>query len=273
MITDFFKRIFNKTKPKKLGLALGSGGAKGMAHIGAIRAFDEEGISFDVVTGTSIGSIVGGMYAAGFSSAAMLKYVSELELLSVQTLIKMKFAGKTTEKLLDEIMGGATFEDLALPFAAVATDIYNGKEEVISSGNVAKAIRASSAIPPVFKPIVIDGKTLADGAYLNSVPADVAKSFGADVVIGINLSKELPTNEKIKPILDDMYNGNKVPYFDRSKAGKEFSDVLICPDLSEFSSASVSPEKLNKMLEIGYNATKEKMPEIKALLKRNKILR
>ena len=109
MITDFFKRIFNKTTPKKLGLALGSGGAKGMAHIGAIRAFDEEGISFDVVTGTSIGSIVGGMYAAGFSSAAMLKYVSELELLSVQTLIKMKLAGKTTEKLLDEIMGGATF--------------------------------------------------------------------------------------------------------------------------------------------------------------------
>lgn len=242
-----------------------------MAHIGVIRAFDEENINFDIVGGTSIGSIVGGMYAAGFSSSAMLKYVSELELLSVSGLIKMRLAGKTTENLLDEIMGGANFEDLALPFYAIATDITEGKEVCLSSGNVAKAMRASSAIPPVFKPVEIDGKLLADGAFLNSVPSDVLKRNGADLVIGVNLSAEIPTNEKIKPVLDELYKNNKVPYFDRAKAGREFSDVLITPRLAEFSAASVSSEKLNLMYEAGYNAAKEKMPQIIELLKKHNL--
>lgn len=268
---NFFNFLKRNSPPPKKGIALGSGGAKGMAHIGVLKALDEENINFDVVCGTSIGSVVGGMYAAGYSSASMIQYISDLSFFEPQSLIKLKLAGKTVESLLDEIMGGAHFDELLLPFAAIATDYKKGEEVAITNGNVAKAMRASSAIPPLLKAIEIDGKSLVDGAFLNSVPSDVCKKMGANFVIGVNLSANVPNNDRIKPVLDELYKDNNVPYTDRAKAGRQFSDVLITPDLSEFSSATLSKDKFEKMFEIGYDAAKAKIPEIKEKLKKAKM--
>lgn len=264
-----FAGALKKTPPKKLGLALGSGGAKGMAHLGIIRAFEEENIAFDIVTGASIGSIVGGMYARGLSSANMVSYLSDLGLTDPQKLIMYKLSGLTVEKILDRMLGGAQFDELFTPFKAVAVDIFKGEVVVLDKGSVSRAMSASSAIPPIFKAVEIDGRQLADGAYMNNVPADVAKNMGADFVVGVSLSSNMPSNNLIKAALDDMYPGNKVPLMNRAAAGEKYSDYLFTPDLTSFSSASY--KKLDEMFDVGYKLAKEKMPEIKALLVKRKI--
>lgn len=270
---NIFKKFFSlfkkEQKRKKLGIALGSGGAKGMAHVGILRAFEEEGISFDIVTGCSIGSIVGGMYARGFSTASMLTQLKELRLTEPQKILTLKLQGVTLGKLLDDMLGGAEFDELCIPFAAVASDIDTGKQVVLNEGNVASAMSASSAIPPMFKAVQINGKRLVDGAYLNNVPADVAKKMGADFVIGVSLGANNPQNDKIKPVLDALYKNNKIPLCDRARAGVENSDYFIAPDLSAYTSASY--KGLDDMYEIGYSLAKSKMPEIKRLLRQNGI--
>lgn len=270
VMINILNKLFKKKK-KKLGLALGSGGAKGMAHVGILRAFDEEGISFDCVAGTSIGSVIGAMYAAGYSSASMIKYLDELDFFAAQTIVKLTLTGKSVEDIFGDVIGGSSFDDLLIPFAAVATDLKTGEEVVIKSGSVAKAMRASSAIPPVLKPASVNGKMLIDGAYVNSVPSDVVKNMGADIVIGVNLSAHLPFNDRIKAALDEKYPDNGVKICDRAMAGRVYSDVLLTPDLQDYSSATVSKAKLNEIYEIGYETAKSKMSEITGLLKKNKI--
>lgn len=262
---DIFKKIFTKNKPKKLGLALGSGGALGFAHVGVLRAFEEEGISFSVVAGSSIGSIVGGFYALGFTSNGIIKYLEEARLFEPQKLIALKLAGYTTEKVLDQMTGGAMIEDLKIAYSAVAVDLYSGEEEHLKGGNLAKAMCASSAIPPFFKPVEIDGKKLVDGAFLNSVPSDVCKSLGADIVIGVNLSCNNPTNEQIVKVCDEIYKGHNIPLVNRAEKGDKHSDYLLCPNLSQFSSTDI--RRRDELIQIGYECAKKAMDEIKKIIK------
>lgn len=268
---NIFKKLFKKKK-KTLGIALGSGGSKGMALIGILRAFDEENIFFDFVAGTSIGSVVGAMYAAGYSSASMVGYLNEINLFALTNLVKYTLVGKTVEGVFDDVVGGSTFEDLSLPYAAIAADLKTGEQAVIKSGKVSKAMRASSAVPPMLKPVEIDGRMLVDGACVNSVPSDVVKSMGADFVIGVNLSADDPTNVKMKTTLDEKYPDHGIKFCDRFTAGRKFSDYLLEPDLKNYSSATISKAKLQEMYETGYELAKAKMPEIKALLKKKKII-
>ena len=263
LLNAFRRKSGNKKEEKKLklGIALGSGGAKGMAEIGVLRAFEEENIKFDVVAGSSIGSIVGGMYARGFSTANMTSFLKELEITDPQRLIMYKLQGMTVCKLLDNMLGCVDFDELTLPFAAVAVDIDKGEQVVLREGNVAQAMCASAAIPPVFKAVTIDGRRLVDGAYMNNVPADVVKQMGADFVVGVTLGAEVRFNDKIKPALDSAYKENKVPVCNRALAGEKFSDFYLMPDLSAYSSASY--KNLEEMFDIGYNLAKEMMPEIK----------
>ena len=251
-------------KHVRIGLALGSGGLKGFAHIGALKAFDEEGITFDVVAGTSIGSIVGAMYACGYSWTEMFSFLREFKVLSPSTLVSFTFKRETVASLMDDMLGGKYFEDTSIPFAAVATDINKGEEVVMKHGSLATALAASSAIPPMFKAVERNGVKLVDGAYVNAVPSDVVKDLGADVVIGISLSDQ-DTNATIKTALDGAYKGNRVPVCDRLKAGREFSDYLLEPDLSLYKSTSVG--SVDEMYAIGYETAKSAMPEIKAVLR------
>lgn len=248
---------------RKIGLALGSGGAKGAAHIGAIRAFEEEGISFDAVAGTSIGSVVGALFAKGLTSDDMVSLKEEWDFTEIQSLFALAFGGGLTE-LLYRVTGGAHFSDLKIPFAAVATDLDDGNERVMTEGDLATALAASSSVPPVFHAVGYRGRRLVDGAFCNAVPADVCKRLGADVVFGVSLGKERPLSTELKGYLDEMYPGNGIPVRNRIEVGYRESALMIEPDLRGFSAASVSG--FDEMFTRGYRAAKRAMPEIREIL-------
>ena len=149
------KLIYSVTAKKhvRIGLALGSGALKGFAHVGALKAFDEEGITFDVVAGTSIGSIVGAMYACGYNWSEMLACVREFNVFSPSTLFSFAMKREIVTSVIDNMLGGKYFEDTDIPFAAVATDINKGEEVVMKHGSLATALSASSAFPPIFKAV------------------------------------------------------------------------------------------------------------------------
>lgn len=179
---------------KKLGLALGGGGARGLAHIGVIKALKELNIPIHFVAGTSIGAIIGGAFAAGIMDKAE-KWVSTpnwkklpklfLDLhLSKKALIR----GDKIEKFFREMIAAKTFDELNLPFAAIATDLMTGEEVVLRNGEVHTALRASMSIPGVFCPVMRDGKVLVDGGLVNPLPIEVCRQLGADKVIAVDLN-------------------------------------------------------------------------------------
>lgn len=263
---NFLKRIIHagRKRQKKAGLALGSGGARGMAHIGVLRAFEEEGIKFDYVCGSSIGAIIGGMYAAGYSAASMEAYIMGLDLANPRTLIRYKLEGMTIKKALDEMMGGADFDELKMPFAAVASDLDSGEEVVMRTGNIADAMCASSAVIPAFRPVEKDGRRLIDGAYVSCVPSAATKKMGADVVIGVNLSAELDDNLMLKKALDAFYPTNRIPLLSRKDEPYKNCSCMLEPDLRQYSSVSLT--QLCEIEDAGYKAAKKMMPEIKKAL-------
>lgn len=256
-----------RNKKRKLGLALGSGGAKGMAHLGVLKAFEEEGIAFDLVAGTSIGSIVGGLYACGIKVREMLEMLRLFDFTDPQTLFMMTLSGTPVESLLFKITGGKEFDETKIPFKAVAVDKDEGKVVVIDSGRLSKAMAASSAILPIFRPVDVNGKQCIDGAYLDAVPADVCKNMGASFVLSVNLSGEQRLNGATKSTLDKLYPNNKVPLFDRLKYMYDNSDYILSPDLSAYRSMNI--KGMDDMYDIGYNLAKEKMPEIVYSLKKS----
>ena len=255
-----FNWLFRRSKPKKikLGLALGSGGAKGFAHLGALKAFEENGIEFDVVAGTSIGSIVGAFYAAGYSSVDISEMLSQIvDLSEIKNLFMSRMDTSGIFKLIDREIGYMNVEDLSKPFVAVATELDTGKEHVFRSGNVSMALSASSSMQPYFKPVVIDGVRYIDGAYTNSVPADLVKEMGADYVVGIDLS----TRDIKKGIISRFFPSYKSEVKEPWSKGYQYSDTILHPDLNDFS--PVAFWQGSKMYDIGYNHALSFIPKIK----------
>ena len=262
----FFSWLFNKNKPRelKLGLALGSGGAKGFAHLGAIKAFEENGIQFDYIAGTSIGSIVGAFYADGYSSTDILELLKRIDFNEFTNLFMTQMDTSLLYKVIKKHLGDLEFNELKKPFKAVATALETGKEKVFASGNVAKALSASSSIPPFFKPVIIDGERYIDGAYTNSIPADLVKGMGADYVVGIDLS----TKSSKAGLLKKIFPTYKSEVENPSAKGYQFSDVMLHPDLNEFSSVSISAGSF--MYDIGYHHALSFIPKIKEDIERLK---
>ena len=267
---EFLSKIFNSRKRgKKLGLGLGGGGAKGSVHLGAIKAFEEEGIRFDAVAGTSIGSIVGGLYARGFSAREIEAVVLNSGINDVKNILLSRLSGAGVDGLIGLATGKMDFSDLKIPFAAVAVDLYSGEEVVFTEGDLIKSMGASSAIPPYFRAVEYNGRTFVDGAFRNIIPCDAVKKLGADFVIGIDLSANRISSEGSKKNLDEMYPANGVPVCNPSAAGYAACDIMIAPDLTGYTATSLG--SLTEMFEIGYFAVKEKLPEIKAKLTARKI--
>ena len=190
------QRFLRKKQPVRLGIALGSGGAKGMAHLGALKAFEEAGITFSFVAGTSIGAVVGALLAKGYSSEDMRRIVEAVNRRefskNLRPFVDLSFA----ERFLENYLEG-DFTTLRIPFAACATDGKDNRLVVLRKGKLARAVTASSAIPPLFKAVEIDGRELYDGAFTNAIPADVCRALGAEFVIGIDLGAfSKPEEEK-----------------------------------------------------------------------------
>lgn len=254
----FFSWLFRRKSPEKikLGIALGSGGAKGFAELGALKAFEENGVEFDLIAGTSIGSVVGAFYADGYSSTDSMELLRNVDYSEIKNLFMIKMDMSGLFNVIDRYIGSLTFEELKKPFKAVATSVETGKEHIFDSGSVAKALCASSSMPPFFKPVVIGNERFVDGAFSNSVPADVVRNMGADYIIGIDLSNHEAKSGILSKIFPSYKGGVEEPW----KKGYENSDVMIHPDLSEYKAISFAQG--GKMYDIGYNAAMEAMPQI-----------
>lgn len=261
----FFSWLFKKNKGKiKVGLALGSGGAKGYAHLGALRAFEDNGIEIDMIAGTSIGSIVGAFYCNGYTSTDIIEMLSRVDFGEIASPVMITMDTSGLAKVIDREIGSLNIEELKKPFRAVATQLETGKEKVFDRGSVAQALCASSSMPPFFKPVIIDGERYVDGAYTNSIPADVVKSLGADYVIGIDLSTKSTRPNILKKIFPTFKSEVKEPW----AKGYEFSDVMLHPDLNGYSSTSFFQGY--EMYDIGYQHALEFIPKIKKDLQKKR---
>ncbi|MFT6344275.1 MAG: NTE family protein [Paraglaciecola sp.] len=207
----------------KIGLALGSGAARGWAHIGVIQALEEMGINIDIVSGCSIGSYVGASFASG-KLPELAEWVESLTDWQVYALMGVGFhkgglmSGLKVFQALQENFSYETFEELNKPFAAVATDLYSGREVNFLSGSVIEAVKASCAIPGLFPPLLFKNRWLVDGGVVNPIPVNMCRLLGADIVIAVNLSADFRPQSLVANTFDHGNNQKKTSdFFKRSQ--------------------------------------------------------
>ncbi len=188
-----------KKKGLKIGLALGGGSARGLAHVGVILALEAYHIPIDIIAGTSIGSVIGGLYASGATIRQLEEVALSIKKSKTLFMIDPVFphsgliSGDRIEKMLNQFaLKDKTFDDLSIPFAAVATEIENGAEVIINQGKLIDAVRASISIPGIFTPVKYQDYYLVDGGLVNPVPVDVVRMMGADIIIAVSLAKISP---------------------------------------------------------------------------------
>jgi NTE family protein len=181
---------------QKIGLALGSGSARGLAHIGVIHALEEAGIKIDFVSGTSIGALIGSVYASN-KLDTFEKVSSDFDWKKIAYFFDIVFPksglidGNKVEDFVREYVHAKNIEDLILPFQAVATNINTGKEVLLDQGDVIEAVRASISVPGIFTPVRKNGQVLVDGGLVNPVPVSIARAMGADFVIAVDLNHDI----------------------------------------------------------------------------------
>jgi NTE family protein len=182
---------------KSISLVLGSGGARGYAHIGVIKALEDHGYEIKGIAGCSMGALIGGFYAAGklhkFEAwARSLTYLDCIKLVDLSFLSDGAIRGDKVFKIIADMLEGINIEDLSMPYTAVATDLTNQKEVWFNSGSLEQAIRASCSVPSLILPVVMDNRLLVDGGVLNPLPIAASVSIHADAIIAVDLSAEVP---------------------------------------------------------------------------------
>jgi NTE family protein len=219
----------------KIGLALGGGAARGWAHIGVLRALEKAGIAPDIIAGTSIGAVVGGCYSAGHLDE-IEKFARELTPRRIFGYLDFNLAGNGLiggQRLcqrLDRHLGDRRIEDLATKFTAVATEIGTGHEHWLSRGKLVDAVRASYALPGIFKPVRINGRWMFDGALVNPIPVSVCRALGARYVIAVNLNFDVLGRGSIMPAAEVDYDDTDdvidIPFEDNAKSQKGVRGLL-----------------------------------------------
>ncbi len=262
---DFFKK--NKEKRKiKLGLALGGGGARGFAHLGVLKAFEENGIEFDYIAGTSVGSLIGGLYAYGLKSEELINISKKINKKDIKTN-KIAFMPSSTEgiqEIIKKNVGNVEFKDLKTPFCAVAVDMKSGNEVDIKSGNLALAIAGSCAVPGVFNFVDFQNLRLMDGGLQNTIPSDVVKAMGADYVVAVDCNPSRGYGTESAKFIDLLSASIRILMKSNAVKGRMYADVLIEPDTKRFKSTKLDGSE--DMIEEGYKVAMEQIGNIKKLL-------
>ena len=255
---------------KKIGLALGGGGARGFAEIGVIKAFEENGINFDFVAGTSVGSLIGGMYCFGKTSSDMIEFAKCLKEKDIKKGLIPFVPSKTDgiKALITDFVGDVKFSDLKTPFCAVAVDMKTGNEVHITKGSLTDAIAGSCCVPGLFNPVKFGDYLLFDGGLQNTIPADVPKLFDCDAVIGVDINSSRGNGTTSTKYIDLMMASISVMMKSNVIKGYLNADIMIKPDMKRFKSTKFTGWQ--EMIDEGYNATIELMPEIKKLMKKRK---
>ncbi|MGZ3342895.1 MAG: patatin-like phospholipase family protein [Reyranella sp.] len=255
----------------KIGLALGGGAARGFAHIGVIKALEAQGIVPDIVVGTSAGSVVGSMYAYGYNGFTLQKMAMEMDEASISDWALPFFSkspgvlkGEALQSYVNKAVHNLPIEKLKIPFGAVATDLKTGQPILFRRGNTGMAVRASSAVPSVFQPVSIAGKTYVDGGLVAPVPVRFAKEMGAEFIIAVNISSatEAQATASSLDVLMQTFTimGQRLNQHELKDA-----DVVITPALGAMGSADFNGRNLAVLA--GEQAAAAAMPQLKAKLK------
>lgn len=269
------KKIFSRRRRRKqkkiFAVALGCGGAKGMAHLGVLQALEEEGIFFDWYAGTSIGSVVGALKAYGYATDEIKDAVLNICLKQYARYLRPYMDMGFVEDVLNGYLHDIDFKRLKAPFYAWATDKETVEGVLLDSGSVAHACTASCAIPPYFHSVNVSGRELIDGVYTNPVPADVLRVRGADFVLGVDLNAALPSDRNKKPhnmltrVLSDTLDSTVkiTPRPDALSRGYEACNAVIRPPLDIFTPLDAAENSLLEMYDIGYRTAKQQAAFIK----------
>ena len=302
----------------KVGLVLGGGGAKGAAQVGVLKVIEQAGIPVDYIAGTSIGAIVGGLYAAGYTAAELDTMFCQQEWLTLLTDRRSDLSaepytvkkgityifgfpvmgdlkngdiggfgimrGEQVEQLIDSMANARKcryVEDLRTPFRCVAADFRSASEVVIKNGQLSKAVRASMAIPGIFKPVLRDGKVLVDGGMMNNLPVDVVREMGADIVIAIDLQQEEKHERRddgdldvVSGLADLLGIGGLLrwvtqrPDITKYVANVKQSDVYIHPPLPDMDASSFGNKNSLRMIKVGEDEAMKHWDELLKLKER-----
>jgi len=261
---------------KKIGLALGSGGGRGLAHIGVIKSLNKNGIPIDFIAGSSVGAIIGGLYAATGDIKEVEKIANSL---NFRKFIKSFFKGVVSRKTIldknfdiyfEKIIGDINIEDLKIPFCAVGANLLTGELELIRSGSLITAMKASSAIPLLLKPVKIDDKYIFDGGMISPVPVKVIKQMGADITIGVSLYGnifpiELKKNKRMSKLKAGMLSRflalKRLTDMDLSQADVSLSLKIPNEDYGVFKKFLSNKQ----LIDCGFESTEEIVKKIKKI--------
>ncbi|HVF30001.1 MAG TPA: patatin-like phospholipase family protein [Pyrinomonadaceae bacterium] len=254
---------------KKIGLALSGGGARGFAHVGVLKALAENDIKIDLVSGCSAGSFVGGAFAAGMSPediVAVGKKISWFGVAGFSYSPRALLSNAPMTKFINDNFPVTRFEDLAIPFAAVACDLETGEEVILrDEGDLIEAIRASCAIPGVFVPVTDgSGRLLVDGGVVAPMPTRAARMLGAEIVIAVDLLTSGPTNwGRPSTLLGMIFQSAMMMLQTASRNSHYRADVVIEPKIAHIRPDEIA--KRDELVELGYQAGLEKIDAIRAL--------
>ncbi len=220
-------------RPLRIGLALGGGAARGFAHVGVIKALEARGISPDIIVGTSVGSFVGALYAAGYAGAELQRAALQFEESSITDWSlpsRGLFKGRALQDYVNRAVNQRPMERLARKLAVVATDLGSGEPMVFERGNVGLAVRASSSVPGVFQPVTIGGREYVDGGLVSPVPVRAARRLGADVVIAVDISKK-PAGQSTAGAVDILLQTFTIMGQVIARAELADADIVLSPAL------------------------------------------
>ncbi|SER20836.1 NTE family protein [Solimonas aquatica] len=252
--------------PPKIALVLGGGGARGFAHVGVLKLLDIQGLKPDFIVGTSAGSVAGALYASGINGFDLQQMAFELERATItdwSMFGKGLIRGDALQAFVNQLVHNKPIEQLAIPFACVATRVDTGQAVLFQRGNLGQAVRASSSVPGVFQPTVINGVEYVDGGLVSPVPIRYARQMGADIVIAVDVSTP-PNSSATTGKLDVLMRTFEIMGQSIREAELPQADVIIRPDLSKIASTDFDSRQLAILQ--GERAALAAMPKIREKL-------
>ena len=271
MLTIFKRKTkkiteYKRNKKVRIGIAFGGGGTRGFVHIGAIKAFEEAGIEFDAVSGTSAGSIIASYYAAGYSYQDMIPIAKSIKAKDIRNskLIFIPSSTAGVENLITNNLGNVTVDSLKKPLAVVAVDLISGDEIVFTKGNLAKVVAGSCCYPGVFNPVEYENMHLVDGGLQNNIPSDVLRLFECDYIVAVDANPSRGGGTNSLKLMDVIGTSLSIGTKSNSVRGYIHADIVVKPDTKRFKSTKA--EGLDELIEEGYIATKLLIPDLMKMI-------
>lgn len=266
-----------QTDYPKIGLALGAGGAKGLAHIGVLRVLEAEGIKIDFIAGSSIGSLIGAYYAAHPTLDKLEDLILSFNkrkgfMLFDPVLRGGLIKGDKIEQFISEMLEGAEFQSLRIPYMAIATDYITGKEIGIDKGDLVKAVRASISVPAIFRPVKYGKLFLADGALADPVPTTPVREMGADLVIAVNVESNYFTTPRatIPSLSQAPLHSIIILQHNLTLHSLKTADIAITPDIDPIGLVGwnylFDSKKAQVIIKAGEDAARKSLPEIRKVI-------